>query len=180
MVRKDPYAPETRISLELLKRSLDGGHIASASIDEVYGPILERLEAEPNPSMESVHTLLSDWLNVWQEVRRLCDAYMKRNREYFDVRPHANLSPILLEFENRLVDVVEDDELDARGAIERIREACDLLNEELDGFYEWAHEVGGPIGIDYEDATEKSIRRAGRFWLPNVRAMEKMMQDAGA
>ena len=180
MVRKDPYAPETRISLELLKRSLDGGHIATASIDAVYGPILDKFEADPNPSLDAVHFMLTDWLNIWQEVRRLCDAYMKRNREYFDVRPHANLSPILLEFENRLVDIMEDEDLNAKGAVERVREACNLLHEELDGFYEWAHEVGDPIGIDFNDATEKSIRRAGRFWLPNVRAMEQMMRDAGA
>src|SRR5215216_3555532 len=98
----DRYAPETRISVELVKRAIDDAHIAEASVEEVYGPILSRLESEANPSQEEVQQMLEEWLTLWQEVRRICDAYMKRNRVYFRLRPHAELSEILVNFEDRM------------------------------------------------------------------------------
>ncbi len=175
----DRYAPETRISTELVKRAIDDAHIASASIDEVYGPLLDKLQADPNTTMQDVHAMMDDWLTLWQEVRRICDAYMKRNRIYFRLRPHAELSDILLNFENRMVDIVDDESLDAQDVLKRVREVCELLDKEINEYYGWAKEACTVLDLDFEENNAKSITRAKRFWQPNIRAMERMMQEGG-
>jgi len=161
----------------LVKRAIDDAHIATASIDEVYGPILAKFEEDPDPKLEDVHVMMDEWLTLWQEVRRICDAYMKRNRIYFRLRPHAELSDILLNFENRMVEILEDEGLTPKDMVGRIRDVCTLLDEEIAGYLEWAKEACTILELDFEDNNAKSIRRAQRFWLPNIRAMEKMMQE---
>jgi hypothetical protein len=163
--------------VELVKRAIDDAHIAEASVEEVYGPILSRLEHEENPSQQEVHQVLEEWLTLWQEVRRICDAYMKRNRIYFRLRPHAELSEILVNFEDRMVDIYDDDESTPKEQIHRNREVCEILDKELAEYYTWAREACQILDLDFEENNAKSIRRAERFWQPNIRAMEKMMQE---
>lgn len=174
----DRYAPETRISTELVKRAIDDAHIASASITEVYGPILASLEARASTaSINEVHEMMHEWLTLWQEVRRICDAYMKRNRTYFRLRPHAELSDILLNFENRMVDIYDEETDDVPYVLGRIREVCNQLDEELAQYYDWAREACAILELDFAENDAKSQQRASRFWQPNIRAMEKMMQE---
>jgi hypothetical protein len=174
----DRYAPETRISTELVKRAIDDAHIASASIVEVYGPILTALEAKgSNATMGEVHEMMDEWLTLWQEVRRICDAYMKRNRTYFRLRPHAELSDILLNFENRMVDILDEELQDPQEVMKKIREVCKQLDQELDSYYDWAREACSILEMNFEENDAKSQQRATRFWQPNIRAMEKMMQE---
>ena len=174
----DRYAPETRISTELVKRAIDDAHIASASITEVYGPILSALEAKgANATMGEVHEMMDEWLTLWQEVRRICDAYMKRNRTYFRLRPHAELSDILLNFENRMVDILDENLQAPQEVMKRVREVCQQLDEELASYYEWAREACSILEMNFEENDAKSKQRAERFWQPNIRAMEKMMQE---
>lgn len=174
----DRYAPETRISTELVKRAIDDAHIASASITEVYGPILAGLEAKASTApMGEVHEMMDEWLTLWQEVRRICDAYMKRNRTYFRLRPHAELSDILLNFENRMVDILDEDSLEVPEVLKRIRGVCTQLDEELASYYDWAREACAILEMNFEENDAKSQQRATRFWQPNIRAMEKMMQE---
>lgn len=173
----DRYAPETRISTELVKRAIDDAHIASESIHGVYGPIMDEFEQKAEPTLSEVHTMMEEWLTLWQEVRRICDAYMKRNRIYFRLRPHAELSDILLNFESRMVDIFDEDSLEPRAIIVRIRETTKQLDEELAAYLEWAREACSILDLNFESENEKSIRRAKRFWLPNIREMEKMMQE---
>ncbi len=174
----DKYAPETRISTELVKRAIDDAHIASASIDEVYGPFLASFEKNPDAvSMQDVHNMMDEWLTLWQEVRRICDAYMKRNRIYFQLRPHAELSDLLLNFESRMVDIVDDDDLTVPEILKRVREVCTMLDDDIAAYLEWAKGACAILNLDFDAENAKSIRRAERFWLPNIRAMEKMMQE---
>ncbi|MGE0059152.1 MAG: hypothetical protein AB7T32_14310 [Dehalococcoidia bacterium] len=174
----DRYAPETRISTELVKRAIDDAHIASASITEVYGPILESLEHKgAAATLPEVHEMMHEWLTLWQEVRRICDAYMKRNRTYFRLRPHAELSDILLNFENRMVDIYDEDSQDVPHILSEIRKVCGQLDEELAGYYDWAREACEILELSFEENDAKSAQRAERFWQPNIRAMEKMMQE---
>lgn len=174
----DRYAPETRISTELVKRAIDDAHIASASITEVYGPILSSLEARASTAtMAEVHEMMHEWLTLWQEVRRICDAYMKRNRTYFRLRPHAELSDILLNFENRMVDILDEESDDVPKVLGQVREVCRLLDEELAVYYDWAREACDILELNFEENDAKSVQRAQRFWQPNIRAMEKMMQE---
>jgi hypothetical protein len=162
----------------LVKRAIDDAHIASASITEVYGPILADLERRAGTAtMREVHEMMEEWLTLWQEVRRICDAYMKRNRTYFRLRPHAELSDILLNFENRMVDIFDEDSQDVPQVLGQIREVCRQLDEELDQYYEWAKEACRILELDFEENDAKSQQRATRFWQPNIRAMEKMMQE---
>lgn len=173
----DRFAPETTISVELVKRAIDDAHIASSSIEEVYGPILDKLEANAATTVDDVQNMLDEWLTLWQEVRRICDAYMKRNRIYFRLRPHAELSEILISFEERMVELYDDEDLDARAKMKQVHEICDLLYKELDQYYDWARNACKILKLDFEDNDAKSVRRAKRFWMPNIRAMEKMMQQ---
>jgi len=174
----DRYAPETRISTELVKRAIDDAHIASASITEVYGPILAGLEARKDTAtMAEVHEMMDEWLTLWQEVRRICDAYMKRNRTYFRLRPHAELSDILLNFENRMVDILDEESDDVPHVLSQIRDVVRRLDEELAMYFDWAREACAILEMDFEENNAKSQQRAARFWQPNIRAMEKMMQE---
>jgi hypothetical protein len=174
----DRYAPETRISTELVKRAIDDAHIASASITEVYGPILASLEAKGSAAtLDEVHLMMDEWLTLWQEVRRICDAFMKRNRTYFRLRPHAELSDILFNFENRMVDVLDEGSEDVVHVLSEIRKVCDQLDEELAAYLEWAKGACEILELDFEHNNMRSKQRAERFWQPNIRAMEKMMQE---
>lgn len=174
----DRYAPETRISTELVKRAIDDAHIASASITEVYGPILANLEAKASTAtMAEVHEMIDEWLTLWQEVRRICDAYMKRNRTYFRLRPHAELSDILFNFENRMVDIFDEEAQDVPAVLTQVREVCRKLDEEIAVYYDWAREACGILEMNFDENDAKSAQRAARFWQPNIRAMEKMMQE---
>jgi hypothetical protein len=161
-----------------VKRAIDDAHIASASITEVYGPILSDLERRKDTAkMSEVHEMMDEWLTLWQEVRRICDAYMKRNRTYFRLRPHAELSDILFNFENRMVDVFDEASDDVPHVLAEIRKVCDQLDEEIAVYYEWAKEACEILELNFEENDAKSKQRAERFWQPNIRAMEKMMQE---
>jgi hypothetical protein len=127
--------------------------------------------------MGEVHEMMDEWLTLWQEVRRICDAYMKRNRTYFRLRPHAELSDILLNFENRMVDILDEESDDVPHVLSQIRDVCRRLDEELAMYYDWAREACEILEMNFEENDAKSQQRATRFWQPNIRAMEKMMQE---
>ena len=50
---------------------------------------------------------MDEWLTLWQEVRRICDAFMKRNRTYFRLRPHAEELGSADEFDE-LADILDN------------------------------------------------------------------------
>ncbi|MGE0686231.1 MAG: hypothetical protein AB7P33_05785, partial [Dehalococcoidia bacterium] len=96
---------------------------------------------------------------------------------YFRLRPHAELSDILLNFENRMVDIYDEDSQDVPHILSEIRKVCGQLDEELAGYYDWAREACEILELSFEENDAKSAQRAERFWQPNIRAMEKMMQE---
>ncbi len=172
------YAPEIKIQYELLKRALDASRVASSCVDEVYAPLCATLTSR-QASVEDVQATLEEWLTAWQEVRTQCDSYLKRNREHFAVRPSVELSPALVQFEERLVAIYEAEDLDAPAMLFRTREATDALAEDLRGFEEWARKAGPQVGLNVVEYGPVATNRAKRFWQPNVRAIEKMMQQGG-
>ncbi len=170
------YAPEIKIQQELLKRALDASRVASSCMDQVYEPVLKSLNAA-KPSVEDVQAMLDDWLTAWQEVRTMCDSYLKRNREHFAVRPSVELAPLLLQFEERLIAIYEADDLEPPAMLTGAREAADTLVADLKGFDDWAAKAGPQVGLNFAEYAPVATYRAKRFWQPNVRAIEKMMQQ---
>ena len=170
------YSPEIKIQQELLKRALDASRVATSCMAEVYAPVLKSLSAG-QPSVEDVQVMLDDWLTAWQEVRTLCDSYLKRNREHFTIRPSVELAPIMLQFEERLVAIYEAEDMEPAAMLTGARESAEMLTRDLSGFDDWARTAGAKVGLSYAEYAPVATNRAKRFWQPNVRAIEKMMQD---
>lgn len=165
---------EKKAQQEMLKRAMEAGWTASTCIGMAFGPLAVALEMG-NASRSDVDQLLDDWLRVWEDVRKLSDRNLHRNRPYYEVRPNEMLSPILLEFEQALLRVRQDADLDGASAMAALKEIYMATTVELFEFNEWAKSVGPSVSFDSTKYEGTAVRKAQGYWAPTVRRLQRMM-----
>jgi hypothetical protein len=165
---------EKKAQQEMLKRAMDTSWAASCCIGMVFGPLAAAVE-QGNPNRTTVNSLIDDWLAAWRTVRQLSDRNLHRNRDWYAIQPNKVLSPILLEFEQRLESVRALPGSDGQATILGVKEAYLATAQELLEFNEWAKSVGPEIDFDAKKYEDHAARQAQRYWEPTARKLAEMM-----
>jgi hypothetical protein len=167
---------EKRAQREMLKRAMEAAWTAGNCNGMVFGPLCMALEGalqRGSANKTNVEGLIDDWLRAWRGVQHLSDRNLKRNRDYYTVRPNVFLSPTLERFEQELESIRHSPDLDGPTMLAKIKDAMFTTMRELAEFNEWAKLQGPRIDFDAAKYEETAVRRGQRYWERTVRELSK-------
>jgi hypothetical protein len=165
---------EKNAQRQMLKRAMEASWTASNCIGMVLGPLSIGFEVaidERKASRPDVEAFIDDCLEAWQVVRRLSDRNLRRNREYYAVRPNLILSPILLSFEQNLESIRYSPDLDSAVMLTKFKDAYISAISQLHDFNTWAKSAGALIGFDSDSYEAQAVRRGQQYWQSTVRQL---------
>ena len=165
---------EKRAQREMLKRAMEAAWTAGNCGGMVFGPLTVALEMG-NASRTNVEGLIDDWLIAWRGVRHLSDRNLKRNRDYYAVRPNTVLSPILMKFEQELESIRRLPDLDGPAMLAKVKDANFAMMQDTVQFNEWAKSSGSLIDFDATKYEGEAVKRGQKYWERTVREFSKAM-----
>jgi len=169
---------ERKAQQQSLKNTMLASASASACIRLFFTPLLRAMESDTAAAAVVMNQTIDAMLGAWLEVKWVCDVDLHRDRDYYAVRPRLILSPLLADFEQRLI-IIRDSYSgsstmlnqksssplpDTGLQIHSLKAACAQTIDDLIDFNEWVKTVAPTIRFNTEPNEIKARRRATKYW----------------
>jgi hypothetical protein len=155
---------ERKAQQQRLKNTILASASASACIRLFFTPMLRVMESNTAAAAVVMRQSIDGMIGAWQEVRQICDVDLHRERAEYAVRSGRILSPLLGEFEHRLIIIRDSYSSDTGLQIHSLKAACVEIIDDLIAFDEWVRTVAPTIRFNTQANETKARQKASRYW----------------